>query len=193
MAGVCGLAFHGAARLSGRRGALALSSIALLPLASFATAVVAQVRLRGLLIPLWEHDAVRLTACVVVLALAAAVLPVGPRRSTGHPRPARRPVTNRDCRPVPVISAAARPPTVVAVHRPAGARRGSPSPCTPVLAFLFDELSFAYSTTDARFGRSSRRSAACPRGRRIISRCRRPAGRRWWRCRRYSRRGRSLD
>src|SRR4029079_3394615 len=44
---------------------------------------------------------------------------------------------------LPVISAAAKPPTVVAVHRPVGAHDASSS-CTPVLAFLFDELSFAY-------------------------------------------------
>ena len=144
VAGLCGVAFHGAARLTGRAGALALAAIALLPVASFATVVVAQAGLRGSLISLWERDAVRLTTSVAVAALAAAVVllrPAAIRRTILGLLAVLSPVAIVVL--LPVISAAGRPPMVIAVHRPVGAHDALSS-CTPVLAFLFDELSFAY-------------------------------------------------
>jgi len=144
VAGLGGVAFHGAARLTGRAGALALAAIALLPVASFATVVVAQAGLRGSLISLWERDAIRLTTSVGVAAVAAALFllrPAAMRRAILGLLAVLSPIAIVVL--LPVISAAAKPPTVVAVHRPVGAHDASSS-CTPVLAFLFDELSFAY-------------------------------------------------
>lgn len=145
VAAVCGAAFHGASRLNGRPGALALVTVSVLPLASFATTVVTQLRLGGSLIPLWEHDSVTIAVLAIVAGVSVASLLAWPavvRRLMLALLVVLSPIAIVVI--VPLVSAAGRPPKVVTVGRPAAAPDAAPRPCTPVLAFLFDELSFAY-------------------------------------------------
>jgi hypothetical protein len=145
VAAICGVAVHAAARLNGLPGALALTAVAALPLASFAAAMVAQLRLRGSLVPLWEHEAVRLTVPAIVAFTVGGALVLWPgamRRLMQALVAILSPVAIVVL--LPLLSAAARVPAVVSVDRPASPTKAGSGSCDSVVALLFDELSFAY-------------------------------------------------
>jgi len=144
---VGGLAFRLASPFEGIPGAAAVLLLAVMPLASFAVALVLQLGLRSALIPLWEWRAARYGVPAVAALVALALLVRRPAlvRKGMH-------VTLAALSPVAVVvlvdlgaSARYEGPRVRLDHGADGLTPTRTSAnCVPVVAFIFDELSFAY-------------------------------------------------
>jgi hypothetical protein len=148
LAAALGAPWAAARRLTGVAGALAHVALAAVPLASLAVAVVAQFRLRGALIPLWD---LALARYGVPLAAAAALVTAVVARPALVARALRASVAILSPVALLVLLTVTRsawnvPPVVARASAAAtGPGTGAPSArCRPVLAFLFDELSFSY-------------------------------------------------
>jgi hypothetical protein len=144
------LVVHQLDRLSGRYAAFAWIAVAALPLASFGVGVARQLPLRETLIPLWERRAISLSVPAVAGAVAVVALfawPAALQRALSRTLLILSPVSLVVVQSIVTSSLTAGPPLTagnapLATSRPAvssGQKR-----CAPVLAFLFDELSYSY-------------------------------------------------
>jgi len=137
-----------ARRLQGLRGAIALAAVAAVPLLSFGVAVVRDLPAARVLIPFWEHPAIRYGAPLLTGVVVVAVLFTWPdtfRRGLISALRFASPVSLVVCGLF--VGPGTRPGPVVATDRPHPTTAGAPpepSSCSPVLALLFDELSFTY-------------------------------------------------
>jgi hypothetical protein len=145
---VFGSAWALAGRARGPLGALAHAAVASVPLASLGVAAVAELGLRGQLVPLWNVAAVRYGVPLVTGGLLLPLLALRPQAVTHLLR-----ATVAILSPIALLVAftiartAWRDPPVTRVSAPGSATSVDAtglSPCRPVLAFLFDELSFSY-------------------------------------------------
>ncbi|MBI4265021.1 MAG: sulfatase-like hydrolase/transferase [Acidobacteria bacterium] len=130
---------------SSRSATLALLAVALLPLASFAAGVARQLPFEDALRSAWEGRALRFT----VLSLAALVVVIAfVRWPQAFARWFRRFLVVVSPASLVVVASiglsALRPAVPISVERnPSTASTGGAT-CAPVLALLFDELSFSY-------------------------------------------------
>jgi len=132
-------------RLDGLRGATALAAIVSVPLLSFAVAIVRDLPVARVLIPFWERPVIRYGVPLLTGGVIAGVL-------FGWPDTFRRGLVSalRFLSPVSLVvcglfvGPGTRPGLVVFADRPNPTAAGAtgPGPCSPVLALLFDELSF---------------------------------------------------
>lgn len=157
--------FHLSGRTT-RGAALALLAVSAIPLASFAAGLARQLPFEDALREAWESRALRLglpAAIVVLTGVALALWPAGVARWLRRVLIGLSPVSLVVVGSV--LGSVSRPPAVVAVERPpAAAVFPDAQGCGPVLAFLFDELSFSYL-----YDESGAVSPAFPEIRRLAS------------------------
>jgi hypothetical protein len=143
------IGIFGVRRVSGRTGAVALLLITAVPLASLVAGAIRQLPLRGVLIALWQHPVVPLG----ITGIAAALITILP---LARPDVFRRWFWRLLMVLSPIslvvlkafVVAGVREPPAVALDYSSLELKATPqpttSPCTSVLVFLFDELSFSY-------------------------------------------------
>ena len=138
-----------------RGAAIALLAVSVLPLASFAAGVSRQLPFDDFLRDAWENRALRLgmpAAGTMLLALGFAYWPASVSRWFRRVLIVLSPVSLVVVGSV--VGSASRPPVVIAVERPPAAVSPGAARCAPVMAFLFDELSFSYLYDESGVGSS---------------------------------------
>lgn len=150
---VCALAAAGALFVlwprSSRWATIALMAVAALPLASFVAGLARQIPYNDELRLIWESRAVRFAvpaAASVLVALAFILWPRGLNRWFRRLLIGLSPVSLVVVGSL--VTSARHAPFTVMVDREASGSPATPNGCAPVLALLFDELSFSYLYDD---------------------------------------------